>query len=81
MNDSQEFIVYSRRGCHLCDEMLEELEPLLRGRAGLRVEDVDTNPEWVELYGLLVPVLYYAGTEVCRYQLDRSAVLQLLSES
>jgi hypothetical protein len=73
--------VYSRRGCHLCEELLEELEPLVRGRAAVRVEDVDTQPEWVELYGLLVPVVYYAGSEVCRYQLDRSAILQLLSES
>ncbi len=71
--------VYSRRGCHLCEELLEELEPLIRGRAAVKVEDVDTNPEWVELYGLLVPVVYYAGSEVCRYQLDRSAILQLFS--
>ncbi|MBT5891290.1 MAG: glutaredoxin family protein [Chromatiales bacterium] len=74
-------IVYSRRGCHLCEEMLEELEPLVRGRAQVRVNDVDTNPEWVELYGLLVPVLYYSGSEVCRYRLDRKALLKLLSDS
>jgi len=73
--------VYSRRGCHLCDELLEALEPLVRGQALVRVEDVDTKPEWVELYGLLVPVVYYAGSEICHYQLDRSAILQLLSES
>jgi hypothetical protein len=71
--------VYSRRGCHLCEELLEELEPLVRGLAEIRVEDVDMNPEWVELYGLLVPVVYYAGSEVCRYKLDRSAIHQLFS--
>ena len=66
-------IVYSRRGCHLREEML--------GRAQVRVNDVDTNSEWVELYGLLVPVLYYSGSEVCRYRLDRKALLTLLSDS
>ena len=74
-------IVYSRRGCHLCEEMLEELEPLVRGRARVRVDDVDTDPTWAELYGLLVPVLYYSGSEVCRYRLDRKALLTLLSDS
>jgi len=76
-----EITVYSRRGCHLCEDLLEELEPLTRDRAVIRVFDVDTNPEWVELYGELVPVVYYAGSEVCRYHLDRSKVLALLAES
>ena len=80
MTDTQpEIIVYSRQGCHLCEDLLEELEPLVRGRATIRGEDVDTKPEWAELYGLLVPVVYYAGAEVCRFKLDRSAALQLLS--
>ena len=76
-----EIIVYSRRGCHLCEDLLEELEPLTRGRATIRVLDVDAKPEWAELYGLLVPVVYYAGSEVCRYHLDRGKVLALLADS
>ena len=74
-----EFVVYSRRGCHLCEEMLEQLEPLCRGRATLLVKDVDAKPDWADAYGLYVPVLVVDGTEVCRYQLDRPAVLQLLA--
>jgi len=73
------FVVYSRRGCHLCEEMLEQLEPLCRGRAALIVEDVDTKPEWVDAYGLCVPVLVADGEEVCRYQLDKAAVAELLA--
>ena len=75
----REFMVYSRRGCHLCDEMLEQLEPLCRGRGTLLVRDVDTSPEWTDAYGLHLPVLMVDGEEICRYQLDRSAVLQLLA--
>ena len=75
----REFVVYSRRGCHLCEEMLEQLEPLCRGSAALLVRDVDTSPEWTDAYGLHVPVLMVDGEEICRYQLDRSAVLQLLA--
>jgi hypothetical protein len=75
----REFVVYSRRGCHLCEEMLEQLEPLCRGRGTLLVRDVDTSPEWTDAYGLHVPVLVVDGEEICRYQLDRPAVSQLLA--
>ena len=75
----REFVVYSRRGCHLCEEMLEQLEPLCRGRATLMVRDVDTSPEWTDTYGLYVPVLVVDGEEICRYQLDKSVVSQLLA--
>ena len=74
----REFVVFSRRGCHLCEEMLEQLEPLCRGRATLAVEDVDSRPEWQTQYGEYIPVLVADGAEVCRYQLDRAAVMQLL---
>ena len=75
----REFVVYSRRGCHLCEEMLEVLEPLCRGRASLSVLDVDTRAEWADAYGLYVPVLFVDGKEVSRYQLDRETVVSLLA--
>ncbi len=69
------FVVYSRRGCHLCEQLLEEIEPLVRGRAALSVRDVDQRPEWREAYGQRVPVVCCDGDEVCQYNLDRRAVL------
>jgi hypothetical protein len=77
----REFVVFSRRGCHLCEEMLEQLEPLCRNRARVIVEDVDSRPEWRDAHGENIPVLVTEGREVCRYHLDRNAVLELLSTS
>jgi glutaredoxin len=74
----RELVVYSRRGCHLCEDLLAELEPLCRDRAGIVVRDVDTNPEWLKAYSDAVPVLVVEGQEICRYHLDRSAVIKLL---
>jgi len=74
-----EFVVLSRRGCHLCEEMLEELEPLCRGRARIVVEDVDSRAEWSAAHGENIPVLLTNDREVCRYHLDRPAVLELLN--
>ena len=72
-------VVYSRRGCHLCELLLEELEPLVRGVARIEVRDVDTRDEWREQYGLRVPVVCCDGDEICQYNLDRRAVLDRIA--
>lgn len=74
-----EFVVYSRRGCHLCEILLEELEPLCRGRARIEVRDIDTRADWVDSFGQLVPIVFFGDEEVCRFHLQRQAVLNLLS--
>ena len=70
--------VYSRRGCHLCEDLLGELEPLLRGRAAVTVKDIDLDDELRERYHTRVPVVSAAGQELCQYHLDRPAVLAWL---
>ena len=73
-----QLLVYSRPGCHLCELMLEELVPLCRGRATIRVLDVDTRDDWRVTYGLRVPVLCCADREISSARLDRDALLALL---
>ncbi len=72
-------IVYSRRGCHLCEQLIEELLPLLRGRAELSVRDIDTRDDWRAAYDTRVPVLEYDGEVVCQYHLDRKALTSILN--
>ncbi len=74
-----ELVLYSRRGCHLCDDLLLELEPLCRGKASILVRDIDTNPDWAEEYSEAIPVLCCNDQEICRYHLDREALMKLLS--
>jgi hypothetical protein len=59
--------------------MADELAEALRGRDyHLRVEDVDSRPDWHERYGPRVPVLALAdGTELCEYRLDPDKVRAL----
>lgn len=73
-----ELIVYTRRGCHLCEVLIEELMPLTRGRARLRLCDVDRDPALVERYGVRVPVLEADGEVLCEARLDREKVLAYL---
>jgi glutaredoxin len=54
--------VYTRRGCHLCDDALDLLDRQRRRFAfDLTVVDVDTNPEWAAQYGECVPVTVING--------------------
>lgn len=71
--------VYSRPGCHLCEQLIEELMPLLFGRATLEIENIDTRDDWLLDYGSRVPVVEIAGQAVCQYRLDSNAVLRAIA--
>ncbi|MEM8982200.1 MAG: glutaredoxin family protein [Pseudomonadota bacterium] len=66
--------VYTRRGCHLCDDLIEALLPLVRGRADVSFIDIDDDPLLVERYNDAVPVLVHGEQEICRHFLDRDAL-------
>jgi Ni2+-binding GTPase involved in maturation of urease and hydrogenase len=42
------------------------------------VQDVDTRPDWVDLYDERVPVLILEGEEICHYFLDAAQVCAAL---
>lgn len=72
-------VVWSREECPLCDELLNELWPLLAAR-GLRAEvrDVDSDPLALRRYGFKVPVVEVDGEAVCHGHLEAEAVLEVL---
>jgi len=72
-------LVYSRQGCHLCEQLIEELLPAVRGRAEVEVRDIDTCDEWRHSYDVRVPVVEYRGKVVCEYHLDREAISAILA--
>ena len=73
--------VFSRRGCHLCEQLIEELLPLIRGRLELAVCDIDTREDWRNEYDTRVPVVKYDGDLICQYHLDRDALTRILSNT
>jgi len=73
--------LFSRRDCHLCDEMAAELAALkATHRFDLDVVDVDANLESARRYGDRVPVLTHGPRELCHARLDRAAVTAFLTE-
>lgn len=71
--------LYSRPDCHLCEQMLRELEQLLQGRAEVRRIDISRNLELLQRYGLRIPVLAAGDEEISAYPLDRAGVERFLA--
>ncbi len=70
--------VYSRPGCHLCEVLLETLEPLVMGQLALEVRNIDTRDDWRATYDTRVPVVRFDGQDICQYALDKPAILRIL---
>jgi glutaredoxin len=74
--------IYSRPGCHLCEEMKSAVTRAL-GRAGadVRVEEVDisTDPDLEARYGMEIPVLMVNGKKAAKYRVTDRELTRILS--
>ena len=74
------FVLYSRPGCGLCEEMRAALDRLPAARGyPLDVLDVDADGAARARYGHKIPVLLFAGELVCHGHLDTEEVLKALA--
>jgi len=63
--------VYSRHGCHLCENAVNTLEGLREELAfEIDVIYIDGNPELEKLYGHEVPVIHINGEHHDFYKVD-----------
>ena len=78
--DSPELILYFREGCHLCEDMEQQLHELLDKDAyRLRRVDIDEVPALRTRYNSLVPVLSLDGRQLCEHFLDLKTVTEALT--
>lgn len=62
--------LYSRPGCHLCDEMKSVIDAVRpRLPFTLDVVDISRDEELTERYGLEIPVLTIDGRKAAKYRL------------
>ncbi|CAB4541852.1 unannotated protein [freshwater metagenome] len=63
--------VYSRHGCHLCEDAIQTLEGMRQElRFSIDVIYIDGNPELEKLYGNEVPVIHINGEHHDFYKVD-----------
>ncbi len=73
------FILYVRDKCHLCEQMLVELEAnLVNQKYHVEVIDIDTDPELQRQHAGQIPVLTYQGTVLCEYFFDSKVLESIL---
>ena len=75
---SPEVILYTRPGCHLCDDARE-----LLARHGLRsrLVDIDTDPALRDQFDTCVPVVVIDGKERFRGRVNEVLLKRLLNRA
>jgi glutaredoxin len=66
-----EVTVYSRPGCHLCEEAKGVMQPLLKEFGGvMREVNIDKDPELAERYGWDIPVVFIGQHKAAKHRVD-----------
>jgi glutaredoxin len=74
--------LYSRPGCHLCDDMKAVIARVARDRGiAITLDEVDisTDPDLESRYGLEIPVLVVDGKKVAKYRVSEAELARVLS--
>jgi glutaredoxin len=80
--ESLEVMLYTRPGCHLCEEAKSLIAPLLAEfGARLREVNIDSDPQLHERYNLDVPVIFLAGRKIAKHRVDPAQFKRLLLEA
>jgi len=75
-------LIYTKPGCHLCDDMLDLLHAALRGTGEAAAErNIALDLDDFERYKHDIPVLLIDGREVARYRITEAALLTALREA
>src|SRR5262245_5459964 len=81
MRESIQIEIYSRPGCHLCDEAKAVIEPFARTyQLKLTVTNVDLDSELRAAYGTEIPIILINGTEAFRHRVDARTLERKLKE-
>lgn len=77
-----DIVMYTRQGCHLCEQAWEQLEQARR-RYGfaLRQMDIDSDAQLAQQYGECVPVVVVNGQVRFRGVINRVLLRRLLEST
>jgi glutaredoxin len=80
MPDPRTVVVYSRKGCHLCEVVKESLHKLSR-RGGFTWQEVDVDADAAlrREFNDQVPVVFIDGRKAFKYHMDEQEFLRRLA--
>jgi thiol-disulfide isomerase/thioredoxin len=73
--------IYSRPGCHLCDEMKAVVERVAGSATPpptIDVIDISSDPDLESRYGLEIPVLMVNGKKAAKYRVSEVELARML---
>ena len=72
--------IYSRPGCHLCEEMKTVVARVAR-RVELTLHEVDisTDPALEQRFGLEIPVLWVDEKKIAKYRVTETELTRILA--
>jgi glutaredoxin len=74
--------LFSRPGCHLCEEAKVAIAPLLREfGAVLREINIDEDPDLKERYGWDVPVIFIGKHKAAKHRVELAQFRRQLEEA
>lgn len=76
----RQVVVYSRKGCHLCEVVKETIGKLhRRGGFSWQQVDVDSDEKLRRQFGDEVPVVFIDGRKAFKYRVDEKEFLRKLA--
>jgi hypothetical protein len=72
--------IYSKPGCHLCDEMKDLVRRVIAQDPRLSLDEIDisTDRDLLDRYGLEIPVLMIDGRKVAKYRVSEEQLRRML---
>jgi glutaredoxin len=68
---AREITLYTRPGCHLCEEAKALIEPILdEFSATLREVDIDQDAVLQQTYGTDIPVIFIGARKAAKHRVD-----------
>ena len=78
----REITMYTREGCHLCDQAKAVMTPLLSEfNAKLREVNIDEDPILLERYNDDVPVIFVGAQLFAKHRIDPALLRQRLTQT
>lgn len=73
--------IYSRPGCHLCEEMKATVESIARSiPLALEEIDISSDPTLTARYQLEIPVLFVGGRKAAKYRISETSLRRVLAD-
>ena len=71
--------LYSRPGCHLCDDMKAIVDRVARSvPLNVDIVDISTDPQLEARYGLEIPVLLIDGRKAAKYRVSENELRRII---